>query len=109
MGLDVELGHIRAGDVVFTSGAIDYYWQDKTDGVGHVGIATGQGSVVHAANSKVNIVESPLDEFVCGSKFRGARRFGACDLDVLTLEVPECRDVEIADDLRWIILQSLPH
>jgi hypothetical protein len=27
---------------------------------------------------------------------------------VITLEVPVDREVEIADDIRWIILQSLP-
>ncbi len=107
LGLIVELDEIRSGDVIFTSGAIDYYLNDPTDGVGHAGIATGEGSVIHAANSKVNIIESSLDEFVGESRFRGARRFGACDTDVFTLEVPESRDVEIADDLRWIILQSL--
>ncbi len=107
MGVNVELDQVQAGDVIFTSGAIDYYWSDKTDGVGHVGIATGEGSVIHAANSKVNVIESPIDEFVSPPKFRGARRFGVAHVDVVTLEVPESRDVEIDDDLRWIILQSL--
>ncbi|MES2059422.1 MAG: NlpC/P60 family protein [Patescibacteria group bacterium] len=106
LGATIEFDKIQAGDVVFVSGAIDYYLHDPDDGVGHVGIATGDGSVVHAANSKLHVVESSLDDFV-GSKFRGAKRFGICDESVLTFKVPESRDVEIADDLRWIILQSL--
>jgi hypothetical protein len=97
---------IKAGDVIFASGAIDYYMNDPSDGVGHVGIATDNCSVIHAANSKVNIIESDISDFM-GSKFRGARRYGICDKDVLTLQVPRSRDVEIDDDLRWIILQSL--
>lgn len=107
LGESVSLSELIAGDIVFVSGWIDYYHDDPTNGVGHVGIATGEGTVVHAAGRKTNVVETPLEEFIGESKFRGARRFIPKGVEVLTLQTPPEREVEIADDIRWIVLQSL--
>lgn len=107
LGQGVDLGNLVSGDVVFTSGWINYYHTSPEDGVGHVGIATGKGTVVHAANKKVNVVESSLAEFVGKNKFRGARRYLPQGRKVLTLQTPPSRGVEIADDIRWIVLQSI--
>src|SRR5574343_270051 len=107
-GDSVGMGDISAGDVVFVSGYIDYYHTDINDGVGHVGIATGKGTVIHAANRMVNVIESSLKEFVGEDKLRGIRRYIPKDHTVLTIETPPSREVETADDLRWIVLQSLP-
>lgn len=107
LGKPVNFGKFIAGDVVFISGYINYYDNNASDGVGHVGIATGEGTIIHAANSKFNVVESPVDEFV-GNSFRGARRYIPKDAKVITLETPTNREVEISDDLRWIVLQSCP-
>ncbi|MBI2474731.1 MAG: C40 family peptidase [Candidatus Taylorbacteria bacterium] len=103
----IQPSEIEKDDLVFTSGRIDYFDKDPTDGVGHVGIATGEGTIVHAANKKVNVVETALERFLDG-EWRGARRLLRKGAEVLTLEVPEERFVETADDIRWIVLQSLP-
>ena len=108
LGEVVNLDELVAGDAVFISGRIDYYHDDPANGVGHVGIATGYGTVVHAADRKVNVVESPLDKFVGETKFRGARRYIPQNVEVLTFETPLNREVEVADDIKWIILQQLP-
>lgn len=108
LGEIVKITEIIAGDVVFVSGWIDYYHDDPANGVGHVGIATGDGTLVHAANKKDGIIETSLHEFVGKDKFRGARRYIPKSAEVLTLETPADREVEIADDIRWIVLQSLP-
>lgn len=108
-GLVVEVDEIVAGDLVFVSGHINYYDYDPKDGVGHVGIATDEGTVVHAANSKLNIVESSLEEFIDKDKFRGANRYIPEDGEIFTLETPVDREIETSDDIRWIILQSLSH
>ena len=108
LGEVVNLDELVAGDAVFISGRIDYYHDDPANGVGHVGIATGYGTVVHAADRKVNVVESPLDKFVGETKFRGARRYISQNVEVLTFETPLNREVEVADDIKWIILQQLP-
>ena len=108
LGESVSFEEIARDDVVFASGWIDYYHDNSLDGVGHVGIATGEETVIHAANNKANVVESSLKSFASKAGFRGIRRYVSRDKTVLTLETPTAREVEIADDMRWIILQSLP-
>ncbi len=108
IGAPVTIEEISKDDVIFSSGWIDYYHNDPSDGVGHVGIATGDGTIIHAANKEVNIIESPLETFIGNDKFRGIRRYVPKGHTIFTLETPILREVEISDDLRWIILQSLP-
>lgn len=112
LGEATELNRLIAGDVVFISGRIDYYHDDPANGIGHVGMATGEGTIIHAAGKESGVVESSIDDFMNvadgTTKFRGARRYIPEDAEVLTFETPAYREVEIADDLKWIILQSLP-
>jgi len=107
-GETVTLDELIAGDVVFASGWVDYYNNNPENGVGHVGIATGDGTIIHAANRKAHVVETPVSLFVNKNKFRGVRRYIPKGSEVLTLETPFNMGVEIADDIRWITLQTLP-
>jgi hypothetical protein len=107
LGEVVSRESVVAGDVIFVSGWIDYYIDDHSDGVGHVGIATGEGTVIHAAGRDSGVIESSLDSFVGETKLRGVRRYIPVDLEVLTFKTPINREVEMSDDLRWIVLQSL--
>ena len=108
LGEKIEMDSICAGDVVFVSGVIDYYHDDPTKGVGHVGIASSSNTVIHAANGKIGVAEIPLDKFIGEDKFRGIRRYVPDNRRILTFKTPADRHVEIEDDFRWIILQSLP-
>ncbi len=105
-GHPVSLSNLRAGDLVFANGTKDYFITDPADGVGHVGMATGEGSVVHAANSKAGIIESSIDDFQDATTFRGARRLITRKHHVITFFSPN-RSVEVSDDLRWIIMQKV--
>lgn len=58
-GVPVALKEVMAGDLVFIAGALSYFFDDPSDGVGHVGIMTDKETVIHAANSKVGVIESP--------------------------------------------------
>lgn len=108
LGEVIQLDEIAAGDLVFTSGRIDYYFDNPSDGVGHVGTATGDNTVIHAGGRETGVVENLLwGEFADESDFRGARRYIPKNREILTLETPAGREVEIADDIRWIVLQSL--
>lgn len=107
LGTSIRLEDVRGGDLIFTSGWRNYYDDDPSNGVGHVGIATEDRTVVHAAGRTSGVVETPLETFVGKRKFRGARRHIPHGSDVLTLEAPAGRDVETSDDIRWIVLQSL--
>jgi hypothetical protein len=104
-GMPVEFRSITSGDLVFISGRINYFHDDPSAGVGHVGIVTGNGTVIHAANSVEGVVESGLNDFVAGDSLRGIRRL--FNSQTLTLATPANREVEVADDLRWIVLQQL--
>ncbi len=108
LGVSTSPGDIVRGDLVFASGYISYYYDNPLDGVGHAGIATGDGTVIQALNKDKGVIESSLDAFIDRVGFRGVRRYIPQDVEVLTLETPPHRGVETSDDLRWIILQSLP-
>ncbi|MBI3626601.1 C40 family peptidase [Candidatus Uhrbacteria bacterium] len=112
-GQPVRQSAVRPGDLLFTSGRNDWYHDDPADGVGHVGILTDRHTVVHAADEQSGVIESSLDEFTRRDKFRGARRI--TDLaNLVTLEVPDTTgasggpQIEILDDLKWVIVQDLP-
>lgn len=108
LGEAIGLSDIIGGDVVFVSGKIDYYLYNPSNGVGHVGIATNDKTVIHAANGKLGVVETPLEEFASELKFRGVRRYVTNDRQIITFETLACRLVETADDIKWIVIQSLP-
>lgn len=97
--------NMQAGDLVFTSGRINYYHNDPDDGVGHVGIATNNNTVIHAASTRRGIIESPYSAFV-RKGLRGIKRIIPLHKKVYTLEFSK-RDIEWSDDVRWIILQHL--
>ncbi|HEX3095965.1 MAG TPA: NlpC/P60 family protein [Patescibacteria group bacterium] len=101
--VDVEEEDIIAGDLIFTTGFRNYFWADEDDAVGHVGIATGEGTAIHAANSKVGVIEAPIDRFL--KKPRGVRRISENPNSIITIESPISRPVEWSQQFRWVILQ----
>ncbi len=108
LGEKIELENLSAGDAIFTTGRINYYMSDPADRVGHVALYVGDGKVIHAANSKRDLVECSLYEFLEKKEFRGARRYVPDSSDVVTLEIPSGFEVEFDDDIRWVVLQTLP-
>lgn len=105
-GEKVELRDVISGDIVFVSGCRDWYLEDPADGIGHVGLATGEDSVVHAANKKNGVIESSLAKFT-KKGFRGIRRYIPKGHNVVFLETPAGKEIETSDDIRWIVLQSM--
>lgn len=115
-GVHVDINDVDTGDLVFTSGFRDYYTDDPSLGVGHVGIVfidalTGEPWVQHAANSRKGVIDTPLEEFIGKGKgriiFRGVKRVIPRNKALFILECPPEREVETSDDLRWIIYQNL--
>jgi len=105
-GNSINIEELKPGDLVFTNGHINYYWEnDKMNSVGHVGLYTGT-SVIHAANKKRGVVEDDLSTFL-DDDFRGATRIYDY-LDVAdTILIPEKERVEYDIHLRWRILRSV--
>lgn len=108
MGKGLALDQMIAGDLVFCTGWSNYYVNDPSQGVGHVGMALSDGTIIHAAHKGRGIVQESLDAFLGGSEFRGIRRYIPRYAQVLTVETPLEREIETSDDIRWVILQSLP-
>lgn len=104
-GVPVELEEIHAGDAIFLAGRYNYYDSNPEEGVGHVGLATGEGTVVHSAGSAIGTVEVELREFLKRRQFRGIRRFVSDN--IVTLEFPsEQYNIECSDDLKWIVIRN---
>lgn len=103
--IKVDPKDIRAGDLVFTTGRRNYFDLNPNDNVGHVGLATNDGTVIHAANKKLGLIESPYDQFA--EKFRGIRRLVDDESKIVTIESPAERITEDSDYFRWKILQKL--
>jgi len=103
----VFLDNLQKGDLVFTTGRLNRYVDDPSDGVGHVSMVTENNTLIMAANEMVGIREYALDNFLSGRGFRGARRIIPKDHDVVTLLIPEMLEVETSDDVRWFIIDTL--
>lgn len=58
--------HPRAGDLGFL-------WSDKWGRIGHVMVATGEGTVVHA-RAGAGVVEEPKEQWEMSPRFKGWRR-----------------------------------
>lgn len=108
MGEPVLLNKVRDGDLVFFAGYRKNHFYDKPEeGIGHVALATSEKTLIQITFLKGHLHEESLDAFLEKRAFRGARRYISLDRKVITLEAPKNREVETADDIRWIILQSL--
>ncbi len=103
----VDPRQLVAGDLVFTSGWINYYEDDPKDGVGHVAMATGEGTAIHCSHGEAGVAEVPIAEFLKNDRFRGARRLIPQGVKVVTFLTPKEREVETSDDIKWIVRQSM--
>lgn len=97
----------RLGDLIFSRGHWGRYYTDPEDGVGHVGICTGQQTVIHAASSDVGVIEVSVSEFCPDdSCFRGVRRFFPFH-ELFVYGIPSDKCVEYTTDLEWSIIHCL--
>lgn len=111
-GVPVQEGNYQIGDLIFSSGSdgIGYYWDDECDGVGHVGMITDTNTVIHAANSKLHVIEESFEDFYTDyRKFRGIRRIVPDIERLVILKIPEKRreKIELMLEIRKEILKHL--
>lgn len=105
MGRVVADDDLRAGDLLFKAGTgWNLYDLHPSQAVGHVGMVTGQGTVIHAADSRRGVVEDSCEHFLRNGAYRGARRFIPAGHQVATLVCPAGREIEHSSQLRWLIL-----
>ncbi len=109
LGLPVPLEEEHPGDLIFVQGRFGKFWTDPSDKVGHVGLRTGQNTVIHAANSEDGVVEDSLDDFLHTNAPLGGVRRLLPDLGrVISLTLRPGKLVEVIGDVRWDILSSFP-
>lgn len=98
---------LQEGDLLFSTGRRNLYWDTSSSGVGHVGIVSSNHTVIHAANSKVGIIEQPLDKILQTWPNRGVVRIITHPSRTYTLENNPHRIVECSSAFRWKILSFL--
>lgn len=97
---------VAGGELVFLEGRKPYWNDDPAKGIGHVGMLTQQGTVIHAASAERGVAEDSFSEFVeRGNAFRGIVRVKTPG--TITLECPSNRIVEWSGELRNIVLQNI--
>lgn len=99
---------LKPGDLLFSTGHINYFWEDEPENnIGHVGIYTGK-EVVHAANKKRGVVKDPLSHFL-DNGFRGAVRIHKylSELDTIIIPPSKKNPIEYDVHLKWRILSSI--
>lgn len=107
-GHEVDLNSVRAGDLIFCKGPkINYYREDATDSVGHVGMVSDTQTILHASSGRNSIVEDSLALFLTNHPESEVRRLVDDFSRLHTFKVPEGVHVDSSDDLLWIILQNL--
>ncbi len=104
LGQDIPVQNLEYGDIVFTSGPINYPVKNISGGIGHVGMVTNRQTVIHTTN-RTGVIEIPLDLFIRKKTFRTARRIFSNE--TITLAIPKEKEVETSDDIAWILYQAL--
>lgn len=106
-GAVTALINARLGDLVFCKGKIPRIDEDVPNGVGHVAIATGRGTVIHAKNRQVGVIEEPIGSICANlSKFRGVKRI-LSTRGWFTVIVPNDLKISYSFDLRWKVGSKL--
>lgn len=105
-GRRVGLRELVPCDLIFTLGNWNWIYDDVSDEVGHVGMATSGEMVIHATNG--GVIECSLEAFLedpC--YFRAAYRILPLASDVVTLQIPDGYSIESSDDVRCLLLKRL--
>lgn len=89
------------GDLVFMKGPLN--WPHVSPSVGHVGLATGEGTIIHASGSKRGIVEDDVSSL--SRELETARRI--LPDAYLTVVIPSSIDAEDDRELRYRIFKHL--
>ena len=102
-----SLDDIKRHDLIFTNGLrANYYLSDPQECIGHVALATGEGTIIQATERHNGIGEITVADFIKSRSVKTIRRIIPNDEKVFTVTVPADREVETGDDIKWIILQS---
>lgn len=109
----IDLDEIRGGDLVFASGKYGYFDVNPSDKVGHVGLVTNDGNVIHAFNPDPEadpplpaIHKHSLREFFEGREPRGASRILPAVQNRIVLKIPDGMVLPYSADVRWMFCST---
>jgi hypothetical protein len=104
----VKLRNLRAGDLVFRTGYGNSWYPDEdiSQGVGHVGLATGQDTVIHAIKWD-GIKETSLKSFLGKWPRHGATRVLPAERCILTLVCNMVHGIEYSEDVFFLLQANL--
>lgn len=107
---EISIVHSMPGNLIFTSGNGNgnYYHQNPEFKVGHVGIITGRGTVLHASKRREGVAEDSLPEFLQAGRYRGVGRIVPEASDITTLITPKEYEIYSSDDIRWLLKAGPP-
>lgn len=100
---------LRLGDLLFSPGFFPLSRnQDNAHGLGHVGMATGEGSVIHAAKHQGTVREIALDLYLgMREGVQLIKRLIPDPTQTLTYLIPANLWLESSDDVRWLVYTHL--
>ena len=97
----INLDNVVAGDIVFTTDA-----QVGWGGVGHVGLATGHNTIIHATN-RIGVEEISFDELIKRRLICKINRLIPIGPRTVTLSLPGKEEVESSDDIEYLVRSAL--
>jgi hypothetical protein len=108
-GIIINPDSLQQGDLLFTASFYPLYEKNPSEGVGHVGMALGDGTCVFATNRKTmtGVVQAPVNLFTEADDFRGARRMVNDLKSITTIKVPTDYEIESSDDIKWLLIRHL--
>ncbi|OGZ67902.1 MAG: hypothetical protein A3D44_00120 [Candidatus Staskawiczbacteria bacterium RIFCSPHIGHO2_02_FULL_42_22] len=98
-GDTVDFDKSTEGDIIFTTD-VNYI------GVGHVGLATGKNTMIHATNH-AGVEEISFDSLVKQRLICMIRRIIPDNLETITLLLPAEEEIETSDDIEWLVRNSI--
>lgn len=108
-GEEIPLDQARAGDLIFTTGPQNYFISDPTMGIGHVGLLTGGGTVIHSQSKRPSIEEISIEDFLSRERYaRGVSRLLPPVEDRLILELASDHQIRFGIDVLRMAMRLMP-
>jgi len=109
-GESMHLEHVGAEDLVFTPHGRNknLYLENPDTTIGHVGMVTGDDTIIHAI-PRQGIVEESTETFLGGKRKKyWARRIIPKDDAIISLSCPENLQIRSQIDIWWLLMRTLP-
>ena len=102
VGNPIGRDFLEPGDLVFGRGSYPHATKEHPEGIGHVGIVSEAGTIIHATGP--GVFETDLVTFAKGEeRLRGARRIVPRPETTVTYQTPPELRIERSIDFYWLL------